>query len=210
MCDFDAKAKTWDDDPAKIARSRALAEAVRAAVPLRPTTRLFEYGAGTGQLSLALLPDVGTVLLADSSAGMIEVAQERLRAAGVDPRRAVRLDLLADPAPAEEFDLIVSAMTLHHLPDIPAVLAALHRLLAPGGAIALSDLDAEDGSFHDAGSGFHGHHGFDREELAGQAAAAGFTEIAFSTPFEVTKEVDGAPRSFPLFLLTARRGLAPS
>ncbi|MEI2776594.1 MAG: class I SAM-dependent methyltransferase [Tetrasphaera sp.] len=206
MSDFDARAKTWDDDPDKIARSRALAAAIRDRVELRSSTRLFEYGAGTGQLALALAPHVATVMLADASAGMIAVARERLGAAGLDPDRAIQLDLLTDPAPDEEFDLVVSAMTLHHVPDIPALLTALHGLLASGGTIALSDLDAEDGSFHSHDHDFTGHNGFDRAALGTQARAAGFTDIAFSTPLEVTKEVDGVARAFPLFLLTARRG----
>src|SRR5690606_42045723 len=45
---FDEKAATWDDDPAKVERARVVADALRDAVPPGPTTRLLEYGAGTG------------------------------------------------------------------------------------------------------------------------------------------------------------------
>jgi hypothetical protein len=77
----------------------------------------------------------------------------------------------------------------------------MHELLAPGGRIALADLDAEDGSFHDADAeGIH-HLGFPRDRVAGFARMAGFVEVAFSTATEIEKN----GRRYPLFLLTARR-----
>ena len=42
---FDDKAATWDDDPAKVERSRVVAREIRDAVPLVGTERLLEYGA---------------------------------------------------------------------------------------------------------------------------------------------------------------------
>lgn len=200
MTDFDAAAATWDDDPARRERVAAIADGVRGAVPVTRHTRVLEYGAGTGALGLALAPDVGSVTLADPSAGMVAVARERLASAGLDPGRAWRLDLLLDPPPEERFDLVVSAMALHHVPDVPRLLRILHALLAPGGWIALADLDAEDGRFHDDPT-FHGHNGFDRDELAASAAAAGFGNTAFTTPHVIRK----AAGDFPVFLLTARR-----
>ncbi len=80
-------------------------------------------------------------------------------------------------------------------------MAAIFRLLRPGGRIALADLDTEDGSFHAADAeGIH-HHGFDREGLADLVRAAGFTDVGFRTATEVEHE----SRRFPVFLLLARR-----
>src|SRR5690554_3935123 len=50
---FDEKASTWDDAD-KVRRSDEIARAVAAAVPLATTTRVLEYGAGTGLVSQAL------------------------------------------------------------------------------------------------------------------------------------------------------------
>ena len=51
------------------------------------------------------------------------------------------------------------------------------RLLRPGGRIALSDLDTEDGTFHSAeAEGIH-HQGFDRAALAELARNAGFVDV---------------------------------
>ena len=46
MSDFDAKASTWDADPAKVERARHVAEAIAREVPLRKWMSVLEYGCG--------------------------------------------------------------------------------------------------------------------------------------------------------------------
>src|SRR6476661_5115904 len=147
MATFDERARDWDT-PDRIERAGEVAAAIRAAVPLSGDERLIDVGAGTGLLGLALVDDVGSVTLADPSAGMIEVANEKLAGGDLPTVHAVHHDLIADPAPAEPFDLAVSMLVLHHIEDTAAALAGVHALLAPGGRIALADLDSEDGTFH--------------------------------------------------------------
>jgi 2-polyprenyl-3-methyl-5-hydroxy-6-metoxy-1,4-benzoquinol methylase len=202
--DFDAAAETWDDDPTRRARTEALAEAVRAAVPLDASTRVLEYGAGTGLLSHRLAPYVGAITVADASAGMVEVAGSRIEQSGLAHLTARRLDLTVDPVPDERYDLVVSIMAMHHVSDVPRVLAAFHELLEPGGAVAIADLDHDpDNHFH--AHDFDGHRGFDRVTLGGWLAGAGFTDVTLSTPHVVTKEVAGTSREFPLFLAVGHR-----
>jgi hypothetical protein len=68
---------------------------------------------------------------------------------------------------------------LHHVEDTAALLRATNAALVPGGRIAMADLDAEDGTFHDpAAEGIH-HHGFPRETLRQLAADAGLDGAAF-------------------------------
>lgn len=201
MSTFDERARDWDT-PERQARAEAVAAAIRDAVPLAPDTRAIDIGAGTGLLGIALAPHVGEVVLAEPSAGMLEVATEKLSAGGPANVHAVRFDLLADTPRGDPFDLVVSMLVLHHLEDTAAALAAVVGLLRPGGHLALADLDTEDGSFHSAeAEGIH-HLGFDRDHLGELARAAGFTEVGFRTA--VTIEDEG--RDYPLFLLVARRG----
>jgi ubiquinone/menaquinone biosynthesis C-methylase UbiE len=202
MPTFDERARDWDT-PERIDRAARVAAAIRGAVPLRRTDRLVDVGAGTGLLGLALVDDVGEIVLSDPSAGMIEVATEKLAAADLRSVTAVRNDLLVDPPPADRFDVAVSLLVLHHLEDTAAALAAIRDLLVPGGRIALADLDTEDGSFHSADAeGIH-HRGFDRAAIAELAAAAGFVDVVTGTATVIDEGADGG--GFPVFLLTGRR-----
>lgn len=162
---------------------------------------MIDIGAGTGLLGLALAGDVGEVVLAEPSHGMLEVVREKLAADGPRNVSAVRFDLTSDPPPGEPFDLAVSMLVLHHLEDTAGAMGAILRLLRPGGRIALADLDAEDGSFHDPDAeGIH-HRGFDRDALAGLARAAGFIDVEIRTATEIEHEAG----RFPVFLLLGRR-----
>jgi len=203
MPTFDQRAATWDDDPIKAERAHAVAEAIRRAVPFQPGMRALEYGCGTGLLGFALAPFPGDLTLADVSDGMLDMLRGKIAAAGARNMTVVKLDLAADAPPAARYDLVCLLMVLHHIPDTDAILRQFHAILAPGGRLCIGDLDAEGGAFH--GPGFDGHNGFDREALAAQARAAGFTSVRFTTAYQNPKKVGGATRRFPVFLMVADR-----
>jgi predicted TPR repeat methyltransferase len=196
--DFDERAATWDDDPAKVERARVVAEAIRAAVPLGSGTRLLEYGAGTGLVTQALRDAVGPVTLADTSAGMREQMAQKVQAGVIPDARVVDLDLSGGEVPDERYDLIVTVLVLHHITPLDPVLEAFAALLEPGGHLCVVDLEEEDGSFH--GEGFHGHPGFDPAELTARLEAAGFAEVAVTR----VHEIDRGGATYPVFLATAR------
>ena len=200
MATFDERAKDWDT-PDRIQRADEVAAAIASAVPLDGSMRAIEIGAGTGLLGLHFADRLGSLVLTDPSAGMLEVADEKVSVGGIRNVTTERFDLTADPPPAGRFDLVLSLLVLHHIEDTGAALRAAHALLAPSGRLAMADLDTEDGSFHSAeAEGIH-HLGFDRGRLANLAGEVGFIDVGFSTA--TTIEEDG--RAYPLFLLTARR-----
>lgn len=200
---FDSKARSWDDNPVFQERGLKIAEAVRKAVPLRADMNALDYGCGTGLLSFPLKDELGSILMADSSSGMLDVVAEKISAQGVTNMTPQKLDLLTDPAPAQTFDLIVTAMTLHHVPDTNHILRIFHNLLNSGGYLCIADLDKEDGSFH--GPEVDVHHGFDQADLRQRAAQAGFADIQFQTVFTITKERETGDQDYPVFLMTAQR-----
>jgi ubiquinone/menaquinone biosynthesis C-methylase UbiE len=200
MSRFDEKAQEWDT-PERQARAREAAAIIREHVPLDDGMRAIDIGAGTGLLGLELASDVGSMVLAEPSAGMLAVAQEKLSAAGPGNVTAIPFDLQSGPPESGPFDLAVSLLVLHHVEDTPAALATIHAMLAPGGRIALLDLDAEDGTFHEDQEGIH-HHGFDQASLADLARAAGFLEVES----RIVSDIDRDGRTYAVFLLTARRG----
>lgn len=199
---FDDQATTWDQDESKIVRAREIADAVASAIPLRGDERLLEYGAGTGLVSQFLAPRIGELTLADPSEGMRTVMAEKI-AAGVLPDAPIwSLDLASAPTPQERFDLIVTSLALHHVPEVPPVLRGFYDILDVGGAVFIADLELDaDGSFHAHVEDFDGHHGFDRDALARDLAEAGFAEIEFHDCTSVTK----GGRDYGVFLAVARR-----
>ena len=196
---FDATAADWDRDEQKVVRAQHVARAVAAAVPLSPRTRVLDYGAGTGLVTQALGERIGPATLADNSAGMRGVIEEKI-ATGVLPAvRVWDLDLETQPAPDERFDLIVTSLVLHHVHALEPVLARFAELLEPGGHLCIADLDRVDGDFH--GHDFDGHRGFDRAELAALLADAGLIDVSVRDCTEFVR--DGV--TYPVFLAVARR-----
>ena len=200
---FDSKAREWDDNPVFRERGLEIAQAIRQAVPLNKNMNALDYGCGTGLLSFPLKDELGAILMADSSGGMLDVVNEKIAAQGVTHMTTLKLDLLAGPPPAQHFDLIVTSMTLHHVPDTDHILRIFHDLLRPGGCLCIADLDTEDGSFH--GIEVDVHHGFDRTDLGRRAEQAGLADVEFQTVFSIAKGRENETRDYPVFLMTARR-----
>jgi tRNA (cmo5U34)-methyltransferase len=83
----------------------------------RPNPEVLDLGAGTGLLSAGLAaarPDARFTLV-DAAPAMLDVAAQRLTAAGAAHR--VLVADLADPLPPGRFDAVVSALAIHHLGD---------------------------------------------------------------------------------------------
>ncbi|CAN5572694.1 class I SAM-dependent methyltransferase [soil metagenome] len=199
---FDDEAATWDDDAGHEERQQAVARAIENAVDLSPRLNAGDVGGGTGRLSILLADRVGSVVVVDPSAGMVQVARERIEAAGLSDRlRAVRADLTSDRLEGT-YDVVWSSMALHHVPDLDALLRSVAGLLVAGGRLAIADLDEDrDGAFHAGKVDFDGHHGFDRDALAGRLSDAGFADIRFGDATTVVK----GDREFGVFLCTATK-----
>jgi len=200
---FDARAAEWDADPARVALARAVVGAVRAAVPLRRDMRVMDFGAGTGLVSLGLLSEVGEVTAVDSSGEMLRVLGEKVKALGAAANlRTLHCDIAQAELPRGAFDLVVSSMTLHHLPDVPQVLCRLRPALREGGCVALADLDTEDGTFHADPSGIF-HHGFERGTVCRWLEEAGFSDTSSREAYRIARpDQAGVSRTYPVFLVT--------
>ncbi|HDK02847.1 MAG TPA: class I SAM-dependent methyltransferase [Gammaproteobacteria bacterium] len=201
---FNAVAGSWDENPVRVELAQAVARAIGEAVPPTAQTRAMEFGCGTGLVTALLAPGLGHVVAVDSAAGMLDVLRTKVRELGLDNVEPLEMDL-AQSLPEGPFDLIFSGMTLHHIEDVPALLARLRGLLAPGGHVALADLEREDGTFHGDAPGIM-HHGFDPSSVAGWLAEAGFDEVHTRRVHVVRKTgSDDRPREYPVFLADARR-----
>lgn len=201
---FGSVAASWDDDPVRVERSRRVADAIRADVVLPGSPRTAELGAGTGLLARSLADVLGPTTLLDSSPEMVATAARAV--AGLEGWSAVAVDLASEPLPGGPYDLVVSQLALHHIADVPGVLARVFAAMEAGGQVAVADLEHDaDGAFHASHDHFDGHNGFTREQFERWLRVAGFGEVRFSDAGGLTKRVDGVEREFGLFLAVARR-----
>ena len=202
---FDSRAASWDDDPARLSRARQVAETIKANLPLTGRPITVELGAGTGLLSRCLADVLGPTTLLDSSPAMVEAASKALAAAGLKDWNAAVADL-SEGIPGGPYELVLAQLFLHHVDDVPALLRALRRFVTPEGVVVIADHDHDaDGLYHSTSVDFHGHHGFRRDELRGWLEEAGYRDISFHDAGVANKKVVGGQRlDFPLFLAIAR------
>ena len=116
---------------------------VAGASTARVVRRFLDLGVGTGMTALGVLsvhPDAEVVGI-DESADMVAHARRALPA-GAD----LRVARIEDPLPEGPFDLVVSALAVHHLDGEGKVdlFGRVARVLAPGGRFVLGDVVVPD------------------------------------------------------------------
>ena len=112
-------------------------QTARAAADVEATT-ILELGIGTGETTRRILaprPDARLVAI-DSSEAMLGRAREAF------PDADLRLARLQDRLPEGPFDLVVSALAVHHLdgPGKQDLFRRIAAVLHPGGTFVLADV----------------------------------------------------------------------
>ncbi|WP_338674280.1 class I SAM-dependent methyltransferase [Streptomyces sp. SCSIO 30461] len=102
--------------------------------------RVLDLGCGTGASTAALLAvaPCAQVTAVDASAGMLAKAQRKAWPPGVSFTHASAEDL-ARAGVKGPFDAVFASYLLRNVSDPDDVLAQVHRLLAPGGRIAVHE-----------------------------------------------------------------------
>lgn len=203
--DFNKEAAQWDANPGRVKLANEVADAIiREAAPENNMDAL-DFGCGTGLVTLRLQPLVRTIIGADSSPGMLGVLEGKIRTQGLKNVETRFVDFDKGDLIEGRFNLLVSSMTLHHVPDTARLFKQWHDLLLPGGLLCFADLDAEDGSFHGDNTGVF-HLGFDRNHLKKLLLAAGFRDIRGTTATTMMRDIEGiGEKAFPVFLIVARK-----
>lgn len=137
---WDERAAEWDaaaSDAAVAPDRPSDVDLVLAALRLRPGDRLLDAGCGSGHWAVAFAGRGVRVAGIDLSPEMIRHARVRGAAAGADVDWRVG-DLAALPFPDGAFDAIHARVALHFVPDVPAALRELRRVLRPGGRLLAS------------------------------------------------------------------------
>jgi demethylmenaquinone methyltransferase/2-methoxy-6-polyprenyl-1,4-benzoquinol methylase len=115
--------------------------AARLAAPA-PGSLALDLATGTADLARALLEEtpVRAVVGADFVEGMLRLARAKLEARGERRVRLVAADALALPFPDGAFGCVASAFLLRNLADLPAGLAEMRRVTAPGGRVVALEI----------------------------------------------------------------------
>ena len=196
---FSEKSKDWDRNERRLKLAKAIGDSVKDNISLSSDMDVMDFGAGTGLLCAQIAPKVNKIIAVDTSVSMLEKLSEKDDLKG--KVETLNQDIIENPL-AMKFDLIMSAMTMHHVEDTGRMLEVLKANLKAGGQVALADLDAEDGTFHPKEAQGIFHHGFVRDNLKAKMEKAGFVDISFATAMTIPKE----GRDFPVFMMTAKVG----
>jgi Methylase involved in ubiquinone/menaquinone biosynthesis len=202
---FDREAANWDQVPERVKVARDIAQSMIREITLTPDMDVLDFGCGTGLLTFALQPFVRSLTGVDSSLGMLNVFNEKIKEQHLHNVKANYLDLEKGDVLRGSYHLIVSSMTLHHIKNTSPLLKQFYSILLPSGQLAIADLDLDDGKFHGNNDGVF-HFGFDREDLHRIFIDAGFRDVRYCAAAQVEKPVgDGQTRMFTMFLMIGRK-----
>ncbi|KAL4921373.1 S-adenosyl-L-methionine-dependent methyltransferase [Aspergillus aurantiobrunneus] len=180
---------------------------------------VLEVGCGTGLLTLRVAPLVHEIVAVDPAHGMVEALKAKLNTTWKDenvtdgPRSSVKNNvipvcrLLEDPEDSalpphdgnnptgrrRKFDLIISHLVMHHVPDLRAFLGTLLGCLSPGGRVALTDFEdfgTEAIKFHPPAK-LEGveRHGIPSQWMEDLMKQVGFQDVKVSVAWTLTKSV---------------------
>ena len=195
---FSEKAKDWDINEMVLRLSNATSSAILENIEFDDRMQVMDFGAGTGLITSQVAPHVDSIIAVDVSQAMLDKLVSKDELSG--KVKAVCQDITEQPLDMK-FDVIMSAMAMHHVKDTNLLIQRFAEHMKPGAKVALADLDTEDGTFHPADIEGVFHDGFDRDNLRSILEKNGFNEIQFTTAHTVNKEV----KSYPVFLVTASR-----
>jgi ubiquinone/menaquinone biosynthesis C-methylase UbiE len=120
------------------AKGASLGRLVELVAP-QTSWRALDVATGAGHTAAAFAPHVASVVASDLTDEMLAEAGKLAREKGYANMTTAKADAEALPFPDASFELVTCRIAPHHFPDIPAFVAEVWRVLAPGGVFALVD-----------------------------------------------------------------------
>lgn len=200
MNQLNIMAQTWDDNNDRLKYSEAISAYVRSHSDKDQRLQALEVGAGLGTLSVLLADDFSRIDLIDGSVDMVDQMTRKLAENHLYHLSPIKGNLL-NYNPIKLYDVVYSAMFLHHARVVGDVLKKIYDMTQTGGKLFLCDLYQEDGRFHPNTSEGVYHHGFDPDKIANHLKSLGFTINNIQTVYNYEKH----DRLYPMFLIEASK-----
>ena len=112
---------------------------------VRPGDRVLDLACGTGDIAFEAARRGGRVTGLDITARMIELARAKRQpmagSAEQTPPHWMVGDMCALPVSGGSMTVVTTGYGLRNVPDLPAAMAEMHRVLGPGGRMVSLDFD---------------------------------------------------------------------
>lgn len=181
--EWDDHAHDWDERDATRAYATAafssLQEILESFGVALPSSKVLDFGCGTGLLTEQLAEAGTSVHAVDNSRAMLDVLARKAA-----QRRWTNVQISAElPVISPKLDLIVCSSVCSFLDDYPGTVSDLVELLGPGGLFIQWDWER---TGDDPG-------GISRQEISNALSQAGLSEVSVRTGFSIS--VDGQKMS---------------
>ena len=198
---FDEAAKSWDSKPSSVAIAKTSVDNINEIIDVKDDFKILDYGCGTGLIAFGLSNAHHEVVGMDYSIGMVEKFNEKAAQLNYKNVKAIQHNINEEDLPKNEFDLIATSMTLHHILDTNMFIRKCKESLKVGGYLCINDLVTEDGTFHKKhnNDGVE-HFGFDIAELSQIIENHGFDIIEARVIHNDFRN----DRNYPIFQIIAK------
>lgn len=209
---FNDEAADWDSNPSVQEATRLAFQTLEPIIQTlshNAPLDVLEVGCGTGLLTTRVAPLVRSVVAVDTAEGMINMLKTKISASTGTGNVTPLCRLLVDPedevlppmdesnpsGPRLKFDLVLSHLVMHHVPDLKAFLTTLLGCLKPGGRVALTDFE----DFGPEAIKFHPmeklegveRHGIQRGWMKELMTGVGFRDVEVRVGWGLEKKVTG-------------------
>lgn len=206
MSRFDDLAKNWDDKPENTERALVFANNLLDEIPVSKNWEALEYGCGTAILSFILSDNLKFITLADESTEMLKVAKSKIEAKNINNMETLELNLVNE-IHEYNYDLIYTALALHHINDTNLIIKKFYEILNNKGFLCIFDLVEEDGSFHAHLGKVDVHNGFNLTKLENLLISNNFSQIKSKIVYKINKRDHNTneQKEYQVFMMIAQK-----